>query len=93
MHHPIADIECFYAKREIDGKGLIQRVLTYKTTTIGLKKYLDTMANWMLLLVNAHEKRKMKYSISQQNNKFANQLHLIPKETCINDKIIETAKI
>ena len=46
IHHPRADIERHYVKRENDGRGLIQLELTYKTITIGLKKYLDTTTDW-----------------------------------------------
>ena len=42
MHHPRANIKHLYIKRENDRIGLIQPELTYKTNTIGLKKYLDT---------------------------------------------------
>ena len=36
IHYPKANIECFFIKRENDGRGLIQLDLTSKTTTIGL---------------------------------------------------------
>ena len=42
MHHPRANIERLYIKRENGGRGIIQQELTNKITTIGLKKYLDT---------------------------------------------------
>ena len=63
MHHPRADIERLYIKRENNGRGLIQRELTDKTTIVGSKKYLDTTTDWMLQLVNAHEKKKKKKNI------------------------------
>ena len=58
MHHPRADIEHLYIKRENGERGLIQAELTYEITTIGLKKYLDTTTDWMLQLSNTHEKEK-----------------------------------
>ena len=47
-------------KRENGGRQLVQLELIYKTTTIGLKKYLDTTTDWMLQLVNIPEKQKKK---------------------------------
>ena len=47
MRHPRADIERFYVNRENGGRVLIQIGLTYKTTTIWLKKYLATTSDKM----------------------------------------------
>ena len=58
MHHPRADIECLYIKRENDGNIQIQLELTNKTTTLGLKKYLDTTTDLMLQFLNTHMKQK-----------------------------------
>ena len=92
MHHPKVVIECLYIKWENDGRELIQLELTYKTTTIGLKKYLDTTTDWMLQFVNAYKKQKKKYSICKVSNRFANQLDFTLKEIDIKDKAIEFAK-
>ena len=60
MHHPRADIKHLYVKRENGGRGLIQLKLTYKTTTVGIKKHLDTTIHWMIPVskhtLNAKEK-------------------------------------
>ena len=53
MHHPRADIEDLYVKRENGGRGLIQLELTNKTTN-----YLDFTTDSMLQLVNKHKKQK-----------------------------------
>ena len=74
-----------HKSRENTERELIQLELSYKTTTIGLKKYLDTTTDWMLQFVNTPEKQKKKYSISKENYKFANQLDLSPKEIEIKD--------
>ena len=58
MHHPRVDTEHLYVKRENGGGGLIQQEMTYKTITIGLKKYLDITTDWILQLINTHKKRK-----------------------------------
>ena len=60
IHHPIADTECLYVRRENGGRCLIQKELTYKITTIRLKKYLDTTTDWMIQLVDTHEKQRKK---------------------------------
>ena len=78
MHHPKADKEYFYIYRENGGRGVENGAeVTYNTTIIVLKKYLDT-TYWMLQLVNTH--RKQKKSIYSVSNKFADQLDLTPKE-------------
>ena len=56
IDHQWADIKRFYVKRENDRRGFIQLELTYKITAIRLKKYSD----WILQLVNSHEKQKKK---------------------------------
>ena len=38
MYHQRANLESLYVKRENGGRELIQLELTYKTTTIGIKK-------------------------------------------------------
>ena len=45
MHRPNIDIERIYDKKENGGRGLIKVELTYKTTTIGEEKYLETIAD------------------------------------------------
>ena len=42
MHHPKADKDRLYLPRSDGGRSLLQTELTYKTTTIGLQKYLQT---------------------------------------------------
>ena len=62
IHHPRVDRESLHLKRENSRQGLTQLKLTYKTTTIGLKKYLYTTTDLMLWLVNTHKRQKKKYS-------------------------------
>ena len=93
MHHPRADIEHFYIKRENGGRGLIQLELAYKTTTIELKKYLNTTTDWMLQLVKTHNKQKKKNSIIKERDKFAKQLEFTLKEIYIKDRAIKATKI
>ena len=42
MHQQTAGIVWIYIKKENRSRGFNQLELIYKTTTIGLKKYLDT---------------------------------------------------
>ena len=58
MHHPWDDIEYLYDKKENGRKGLYQLEWTYKTNTIGWKKYLD-----ITTISNHTCKTKEKYSI------------------------------
>ena len=92
MHHSRADTECLYIKTWNGGRGLIQVGLTYKTTDLTLKKYLDTTIGLMLQLVNIHEKQKKTYSISEGSNILAYQFNLTLKEIGIKDKATEAAK-
>ena len=92
MHHPRADIEHLYGKRENGGKGLIQLKLTYKIATVGLKKYVDTATDSIWQLIYTHENQKKKKSICKESNIFANQHDLTPKEIDIKDKAIYEAK-
>ena len=46
MHHSRAHIERLLVKRGNGGRGLIQLESTYKTTTVGLKKYNSLQQIW-----------------------------------------------
>ena len=50
MHHPKADIHRIYLPRSKGGRGLSQLELFYKTSTIGLFRYLNLSDDWMLRL-------------------------------------------
>ena len=50
MHHPQADIHRIYLPRIKGGRGLSQLELFYKTSTIGLFRYLNLSDDWMLRL-------------------------------------------
>ena len=56
MHHPKADIHRLYLPRSSGGRGLTQLELSYKTSTIGLFRYLNLSDDWMLQLALKHEK-------------------------------------
>ena len=48
MHHPKADIHRLYLPRSSGGRGLTQLELSYKTSTIGLFRYLNLSDGWTL---------------------------------------------
>ena len=51
MHHPKADKDQLYLLRTEGGRSLIETELTYKTTTIGLHRYLQTIKVCMMELI------------------------------------------
>ena len=56
------------------GRGLIQLEPCYKSTTIGLDKYLQETEDTLLHFVKDHDDRKSLYSISRQSMKFSREL-------------------
>ena len=61
MHHPKADIYRLYLQRSNGGRGLNQLELSYKTTMIGLFRYLNLSDDWMLRLALKHETEKVSH--------------------------------
>ena len=76
MHHPKTDIYRLYLSRSSGGKGLTQLVLSYKTPTIGLFRYLNSSDDWMLQLALKHEIEKFSHSIVKEAKKFAREIDL-----------------
>ena len=74
MHHPKADVDRIYIPRNNGGRGLLQLELSYKTTTIGLKRYLENTVDWTLKLVHQHESNKKLYSVVKEGTKFSTEL-------------------
>ena len=67
MHHPKSDVDRLYLPRTEGGRGLIQLEFSYKSTTIGLDKYLQEMQDTLLHFVKDHDDRKSLYSISRHH--------------------------
>ena len=80
VHQPKADVDMLYIRRSEGEKGLLQLESLYKTLTIGLQTYLDSTQDWMLQLVNRHEKTKQIHSASCQSKNFMTELELAPIE-------------
>lgn len=77
MHHPKSGMDRLYLPRTQGGRGLVQLDRSYKTTTIGLDKYLQETQDTLLHFVKDHDDRKSLYSISRQSVKFSREL-LVP---------------
>ena len=67
MHHPKSDVDRLYLPRTEGGRGLIQLEFSYKSTTIGLDKYLQETQDTLLHFVKDHDDRKSLYSISRHH--------------------------
>ena len=80
LHHPKADKDQLYLPRSVGGRSLIQTELTYKTTTIGLHKYLQTTKDWMMELVRKHENSKKLYSRTKESWKYMRELNIEEQE-------------
>ena len=52
------DVEGLYVPRHEGGRVLMQLEMSFKTTTIGLHKYLSTTNDWMLQLVLCYDAGK-----------------------------------
>ena len=65
VHHPKSDVDRLYLPRTEGGRGLIQLELSYKSTTIGLDKYLQETQDTLLHFVKDHDDKKSLYSISR----------------------------
>ena len=76
MHHPKADIYHLYLPRSNEGRGLTQLELSYKTSTIGLFRYMNSSDDWMLQVALKHEKEKGSHSVVKEARQFAREIDL-----------------
>ena len=76
MLHPKSDVDRLYMPRSMGGRGLIQIELSYKTTTVGMKEYLECCNDWMLRLVYQHESTKKLHATIKEAEKFLNELNV-----------------
>ena len=76
MHHPKADIDRIYLPRKEGGRGLIQLEIFYKTTTIGLDTYILNNYDWMIQVVNQHERNKKVHSVRKEAQRYRRELDL-----------------
>ena len=76
IRYPKSDVDRLYLPRTEGGRGLIQPEPSYKSTTIGLDKYLQKTQDTLLHFVKDHDDRKSLYFISRQSMKFSRGLGL-----------------
>ena len=74
MRHPKSDVDSLYLPRTEGSRGLIQLEPSYKSTTIGVDKYLQKTQNTLLHFVKDHDNRKSLYFISRQSMRFSRGL-------------------
>ena len=67
MHHPKSDVDRLYLPRMEGGTGGLQLELSYKSTTIGLHKYLQETQDTLLHFVKDHDDRNFLYSINRHH--------------------------
>ena len=76
MHHPKADTDRIYLPRKEGSRGLMQLEMSYKTTTTGLDTYLQNNYDWMIQLVNQHERSKKLHSVTKEAKRYRRELNL-----------------
>ena len=74
MHHPKADVHGIYLKRKEGGRGLMQILAAYKTSTIRLEVYLRKKEDRFIKAVYKHEKYKSIHSIVKAGERFTKEL-------------------
>ena len=74
MHHPKADVDRIYVPRKEGGRGLLQLLAAYKTTTIGLELYLREKKDKFMKAVLQHETEKGVHSIVKNAERFKKDL-------------------
>ena len=86
MHHPKADVDRLYLPRSSGGRGMMELETSYKTTTIGMQKYLTVSNDWMIQLVRQHEKNKKFHSIVKEARRFKREFEL-ENENTVNENL------
>ena len=74
MHHPKSDAHRIYLPSREGGRGLIQILAAYKTSTIGLEVYLKEKEDRFFEAVYKHETMESAHSIAKAAERF-NKFH------------------
>ena len=74
MHHPKADIHRLYLPKSNRGRDLTQLELSYKSSKIGLFRYL--IDDWMPQSVLNNEKEKGSHSVVKEAGRFVREISL-----------------
>ena len=88
MHHPKADVDRLYLPVP-GGRGMIELETSYKTTTIGMQKYLTVRNDWMIQLVHQHEENKKLHSIVKEARRFKREFEP-ENENTVNEDLSAT---
>ena len=89
MHHTKTDVDRLYLPRSSGGTGMIQLETSYKTTAIGMQKYLTVSNDWMIQLVRQHEGNKKLHSIVKEARRFKREFEL-ENENTVNEDLPAT---
>ena len=84
MHYPKADVDRLYLPRSSGGRGITKLETSYKTTAIGMQKYLTVSNDWMIQLVCQHEENKKLHSIVQEARRLKREFEL-ENENAVNE--------
>ena len=89
MHHPKPDVNCLYLPKSSGARGMIELETSYKTTIIGMQKYLTASNDWMIQLVRQHEENKKLDSIIKEARRFEREFEL-ENENAVNEDLPAT---
>ena len=92
MHHSKADVSRMYIPRKEWGRRMTNLEMAYKTTTIGLNIYLQSLGDRILQVVLQHEKKKKLHSVVKRSRKFKFQLNMTQEDVDVNTKPTKAAK-
>lgn len=76
MHHPKANVQRLYIKRQNGGRGLMEIKAAHENATVGLSEYLRLRTDRLTEMVNNHEAEKKRYSLHQKADEIATQYQL-----------------
>ena len=89
MHHQKVNKDRLHLPRAERGRSLLQIELTYKTTAIGLHKYLETTKEWIMELVRKHKNSKKLESFAKESRRYMRELN-IGKQEGLSHKLAPT---
>ena len=80
MHHQKVNKDRLHLPRAERGRSLLQIELTYKTTAIGLHKYLETTKEWIMELLRKHKNSKKLESFAKESRRYMRELNIGKQE-------------
>ena len=85
IHHPKADVNRLYIKRQNGGCGLVNLETTHKTAIVGLSECIKQDENRLARLVQEYHAGKAECSVQKEAN-LIKQKHMIQKTAAQNIK-------